>query len=336
MESRELVKRTLEFDFPQRVPRDLWILPWAVNHYRDSLEKLSANYPDDITAPRDFLKKKLDKTGNPHEIGVYVDEWGCVWQNKQAGVIGEVKEPILADWSHMDRLRIPVERLSVDREKVNAFCASTQQFVLSGVCQRPFERLQFLRGTENVMMDLAVESSEVMELLDRIHRFNLEELSVWAGTDVDGLFIMDDWGSQNALLISPDMWRKLFKPIYQQYIDLAHAHGKYIFMHSDGYIFDIIEDLIELGLDALNSQIFCMGLEKLSTAYRGRICFWGEIDRQHILPEARSEEVHQAVRQVCQNLYANGGVIAQCEFGPGAKPENVMAVFEAWDKIEIY
>ena len=71
-----------------------------------------------------------------------------------------------------------------------------------------------------------------------------------------GLMFMDDWGAQNDLLISPVRWRKLFKPLYKDYIDIVHHHDKKAFMHSDGNILRVLPDLIELGLDAINSQIF--------------------------------------------------------------------------------
>jgi hypothetical protein len=103
-------------------------------------------------------------------------------------------------------------------------------------------------------------------------------------------------------------------------------------MHSDGHIAAILPDLIELGLDAVNSQIFCMGLEALRP-FKGRICFWGEIDRQHLLAHATPAEVADAVRGVAATLYDRGGVIAQCEFGVGARPENVEAVFATWDQL---
>ncbi len=105
-----------------------------------------------------------------------------------------------------------------------------------------------------------------------------------------------------------------------------------MFMHSDGYIKDILPDLIELGLDAINCQIFCMDVADIGKKFKGKITFWGEIDRQHILPNANIDEVAQAVDLVQSSLYHHGGVIAQCEFGPGARPENVYMVFKAWDE----
>ncbi len=102
-------------------------------------------------------------------------------------------------------------------------------------------------------------------------------------------------------------------------------------MHSDGYILDILPDLIEIGLDAINAQIFCMGVKRLGERCKGKITFWGEIDRQYLLSYGTAEEVINAVKSVHEALYDNGGVIAQCEFGPGAKPENVYLVFETWN-----
>ena len=120
--------------------------------------------------------------------------------------------------------------------------------------------------------------------------------------------------------------------MYKDYIDIAKKNGKKIFMHSDGYIIDIIPDLIELGLDALNCQIFCMGAEN-PAKFKGKITFWGEIDRQHLLPYGSETDIENAVKSVYENLWQDGGCISQCEFGIGAKPENVMAVYRAWENI---
>ena len=92
-------------------------------------------------------------------------------------------------------------------------------------------------------------------------------------------------------------------------------------------------DLIELGLDAMNSQLFCMDIEEIGRRYAGKLTFWGEIDRQHLLPYATTDQIAQAVQRVKQALYHQGGVIAQCEFGAGANPDNVEMVFQAWEDL---
>lgn len=345
MNSRDLVKATLEFDSPKRIPRDIWILPWARTHHPEQVKQIENKFPNDIIkAPtscyKSVFKSVIDAyepNGAVYSIGTFIDPWGCIFQNRQSGMIGEVKEPLLKEWSAVDTVRIPEEFLDVDIDQVNAFCKQSDKFVLGppftgGDLPRPFERLQFIRQSQNLYLDLADQPEEFFVLLDRMHQFYINVLELWAQTEVDGFWFMDDWGSQNALLVSPDLWRKLFKPLYRDYIEIAHQHGKYMFFHSDGYIIDIFPDLIELGLDAINSQIFCMGVEKLGKQFCGQITFWGEIDRQYILPRGSSEEIVNAVKLVQDSLYQNGGVIAQCEFGAGSKPENVDLVFQTWDK----
>ena len=336
MTSRELVRSTLEFrNSDHRAPRDLWTLPWADIHHGEALKEIRRRFPNDYCGvPVIYKETSVVETGDPYAVGSYVDPWGCPFMNIQAGVIGEVKRPLVTDdeWEDTSRVVIPEHQLSFDIDQVNAACATSDHWITAGCCPRPFEQLQFIRGTENLYMDLADPAPGFFEFLEKMQDFYCRLMTKWAQTDVDCLTFMDDWGSQRSLLISPDMWRKYFKPLYQQYIDIAHSHGKKISMHSDGYTLDIIPDLIEMGLDALNTQIFCIGVDKLAP-FKGKITFWGEICRQHLLPYGTVEEIRNSVRQVYDTLWDNGGCVAQCEFGAGAKPENVAAVFETWDEL---
>ena len=335
MTSRELVYATLEFrSNGERVPRHMWTLPWATSRYPGTMAEMAERFPDDIVGAPNILKEPLKEIGDMYAVGQYVDPFGVTFENLQYGVIGEVKDPLIKDdeWADADKVRFPVEYLTLDTEAVNAFCRSTDKFVNMGVAVRPFERLQFLRGTENLFMDLADPCDEFLAFVEKLHKFYCEIVTIWArDTQIDAVTFMDDWGTQNSLLINPKTWVEIFKPMYKDYIDIAHKYGKKAFMHSDGNTLAIYPHLIELGLDAFNSQIFCIGVENLRQ-YAGKITFWGELDRQWILPTWTAEEVAGAVDQVYDTLWRNGGCIAQCEFGPGAKPENVIRCFERWNE----
>jgi hypothetical protein len=164
-----------------------------------------------------------------------------------------------------------------------------------------------------------------------LHAYYLEDIRGWCSSNVDGVMFMDDWGTQNTLLIRPQTWRELFKPLYQEYVNLIHAAGKFAFFHSDGHISAIYPDLIEIGVDAVNSQLFSMDIEALGRLYKGKITFWGEIDRQHILPFGSVDEVRAAVWRVRSALQdPAGGVIAQCEWGVDNPGKNIRAVYETW------
>ena len=332
---RELVYHCLEFRNPARAPRQLWALPWADQFHPDAVAGIEHEFPPDITPVGPEFRCAPQTEGDPYKIGRYVDEWGCVFTNLQDGVIGEVREPLVRDWqTDAQTVRFPRELLTFDRDAVNRECAGRDSFTIAGACPRPFEQLQFFRTTEQLYMDLAGPPAELLRFMRKLHAFYCELLEAWAATDVDALMFMDDWGSQRSLLISPQMWRELFKPMYRDYIQIAHAAGKKTFMHSDGHIVAIYPDLIEIGLDAVNSQLFCMGIDQLQP-FAGKITFWGEIDRQHLLPRGTTADIDQAVRQVYSHLWKNGGCIAQCEFGAGARPDNVRQVFQSWNDVSM-
>lgn len=336
MKSRELVYKTLEFENTTgQVPRQMWTLPWSEWNHGDTISRIHKDFPDDIVGAPCSYKEKTIEIGDPYRTGNCIDAWGCKITNIHEGIIGEVLTPLVEDddWEDVDKIHIPREWLSFDRDAVNAFCRNTDRFVTGGCCPRPFEQLQFIRKTENLYMDLMDIPENMKMFLKKMHSFYCELLEEWAKTEVDAINFMDDWGSQSALLINPGLWRELFKPMYQDYADIARRYHKKLFMHSDGNIQDILPDICEIGVDAINSQIFCMGLENLKPL-AGKITFWGEMDRQHLLVEGTTEDIDRAVQSVRDALWKQGGCIAQCEFGPGARPENVYEVFKAWSDKE--
>ncbi len=334
MTSKQLTINTLEFkNTDGRVPRQMWVLPWAEMFFPKKLKEIEDDFVWDLVgAPSKLAIKGISK-GDMYAIGEATDDWGCKFENIHEGVIGEVKDPLVKDdeWEDASNVHIPEEWLSFDIDAVNQFCKDNDKFVMCGCCPRPFEQLQFIRGTENLYMDLVYPPEKMLEFIAKMHDFYCRLLTKWAQTDVDALNFMDDWGSQQSLLINPKMWVEIFKPMYKDYIDIAHKHGKKIFMHSDGNTLQILPHLIELGLDAINTQIFCIGVENL-VQFKGQITFWGEIDRQHLIPNGSTEDIRNAVDSVYDSLWDNGGLIAQCEFGPGANPDNVHEIFSHWSK----
>ena len=353
MTSRERVTRAIAFTGPDRTPRDPWALPsvqssraaewtallrefpsdfstdtgafYGASRYHDGLRESSGGYP----GCWGFHTKRvpIDASGTR-----FMDSWGCTWEVSQPGTIGEVKQPRLADWRDLADYRVPWELLhDADFSSVGDQCAGTDLYVRAGTEVRPFERMQFLRGTENVLVDLAYGAPELLRLRGMLHEFYCAELEAWAATDVDGIAFMDDWGSQTALLISPEMWRELFLPLYRDYVQIIHAGGKHAFLHCDGNIAEIIPDLVGIGVDALNAQLFCMDIEEIGGRYAGRVCFWGEIDRQATLPFGSERDIRDAVRRVRRSVERpSGGAIAQCEWGMQDPARNVRAVYDEW------
>lgn len=198
MTSKERVLATLEFrNKTDRVPRQLWTLPWAHDHYPEMLKQLERDFEWDFAEPDAILKETPKTKGNAYALGEYVDEWGCIFTNLQKGVIGEVKHPIVEeeDWSDAGNVHIPEELLTFDQDQVNHSCEKKQdKFLFGNCCPRPFEQLQFIRGTANLYMDLMDPPEGLLEFMKRMHDYYCRLMTKWARTDVDALNMMDDWG----------------------------------------------------------------------------------------------------------------------------------------------
>lgn len=336
MTSRERVLNTLEFKNADRIPLDVWVLPAARMKYGRELEELQRKYEVDITS----VTGPFDHGFTPayYEVGTFTDPWGSEWSNIQAGIIGEVKKPVFADYDALEGYASPKQAFlrewAENKAAVAANIAEARtagKFVIGGWVSL-FERLQYLRGTEDLYCDLALGEPEMFQMIDIVMDFMRDYVDAWLKMDIDAMAFGDDWGTQISLLVDPEAWRKVFKPLYSELIGKMKAAGKKVFFHSDGYIFELYPDFIEMGVDAVNSQLWCMGVEKVAEKFAGKITFWGEISRQNILPNGTAQEVTDAARTMINRLWVNGGgLIGQSELNRDVPLANIDALYRAWN-----
>ena len=194
-----------------------------------------------------------------------------------------------------------------------------------------FERLQFLRGYENLMMDFMEKPKEIYELMDMLLDYMLRGTRLVLLLEPDCVAYSDDWGTQVQLIINPREWRHFFKPRYKKLFDMVRAAGAYTHFHSDGMIMEIIPDFMEIGLNILNPQFSCMDLEKLAALTRKRLVILSDIDRQHFLPFGKPAEVRDYTRRVVKTFDAkNGGFIGRGEIAKDVPIENADAMYAAF------
>lgn len=193
-----------------------------------------------------------------------------------------------------------------------------------------FEQMQQLVGFENLLVALTLQTPEVYRLRDDLLKFNLAWLDKWLENDYQGLHFADDWGSQDNLLIPPDLWRSFFKPVYREMFSKVKNHGLDVWFHSDGNILEIMPDIIELGVDVINCQASVMDINELKR-YAGEIAFRTDIDRQKVLPFVSPHEVKEYVSGLFHNLGTpDGGIIACGEISEDVPLENIKAMYEAF------
>jgi hypothetical protein len=332
MTSRELVVKTLNHEAIPRVPRDLWIPAGDDASRGDELSEINVRYPSDVVTPGVAAAHDKRPAGKQGKAGDHADPWGCVWRAGSEGGPPELKHSPLAEEGKIASYRPPAELLDHGRfAKANRICPTTSRFVLAWSEVRPFDRLRRLRGSEAAIMDLASDGSPTRGLLAMLHDFACKEIELWARTEVDGVAFRDDWGTADGLLISPEMWRELFRPLYRDYCAILHARDKFVFFHGDGAILDVFGDLVKVGVDAIHCQLHLMNVNRLAKRYRGRVTFWGGMDQQRLQNPGTAEEFRQAMLEIRRALdYGSGGVIAQCQWDPGVRLQTVAAFFEQW------
>ncbi|MFC2145139.1 uroporphyrinogen decarboxylase family protein, partial [Actinomycetota bacterium] len=199
-----------------------------------------------------------------------------------------------------------------------------------------FDIARFQRGTENFLIDLVVEPKKAEVLLNKANELAIqffENAIKKIKGQVDGIYCGDDFGTQNGLLISPEMWRKYIKPKYKELVSIIKSHGLKYCHHSCGGIRQIIPDMIEIGFDILNPiQPLAAGMnpEEIGKEYGKDIAFYGGIDEQRTLPNGSPDDVKNEVMHRIQTLGANDGYIVAPShaFQPDTPIENILALYE--------
>ncbi|MCD6284978.1 MAG: hypothetical protein J7M39_03575 [Anaerolineae bacterium] len=198
-----------------------------------------------------------------------------------------------------------------------------------------------LRGIEQAFVDFALNHDIVLYCMEQLYGMHYEKArrGFEAGCGrIDIGTVYNDLGSQLDLLCSPTTVRKRFVPGIRQLAELAHAHGAFMFLHSDGAIRKAIPDLIEAGVDILNPiQWRCAGMERqrLKRDFGKRLVFHGSVDNQQTLAYGTVEDVRQEVRTNIEVLGKDGGdIVAPCHaLQAVSPPENVVAIYEAGHEV---
>lgn len=229
------------------------------------------------------------------------------------------------EWFDFNNINKQIEEF----EEVNEYW-----IILSGASS--FEMAWYMRGMEQFLMDLIVNPDIAKKIMEKIYNFSISRIieSINATKDrIDMIWFCDDVASQNGMFMSLDTWRKMIKPWAKKYYSLSHDYGKKTLYHCCGSMETIIEDLIEIGLDALHPiQFSARGFpqpEVLKERYGSRLCFNGGIDVQTVLPFFSVEEIKKETERLIRILGKDGGYIIQASHNiqPDTPLENIMAMY---------
>lgn len=308
--------RAITFDSPEWIPVVADIMPATWAKYRKALEEVVLAFPgvfgDYARGSKDF-----DAFDGTYQEGEHVDAWGCVWKNVSAGLDGVV-------------VRHPLPR----REDVHTFAPPQGHAGLPHGFM--FMRLYYLRGFEELMLDFAEEPPELQMLIDKVLAYNLCEVEYALREQPRILMFGDDLGNQDFLPIHPDKWNKYLKPCYARIFKKCKEAGTLVYLHSDGHIIEIIDSLIDCGVDVLNPQVGANGIDNLARVARGKLALHVDLDRQNF-PFWAPAQIDEHVHEVVEKLYLpQGGLLLHAEFEPDVSLDNIVSICEALEKYRGY
>jgi len=251
------------------------------------------------------------------------DEFGCIWKTVIDNSIGEVFGHPLKNLGDVDDFKLP------DPHAPGRFAAfemyrrlfAGDSFVLGMLENGLWERMHFLRGFNNILLEIATEQEKVGRLADRlVDEWYIPIIRRFARYGCHGVIFTDDWGMQDRPMISPKSWREIFKPRYRRMFEAAHDEGLKAMMHSCGHIRAFLPDLMDAGLDVLQKDdLWFMGLDELAEEFAGKLCFMGMLDIQRVMPGASDRKVFEETRHLIRALGRHdGGLIGMYYAQPSA------------------
>ena len=216
-------------------------------------------------------------------------------------------------------------------------------FIIGDLELTMFEMAWHMVGMEKFMSDLATGEPYVEVLLDKCKAFSIGIGRQLVALGVDGIWTGDDFGGQNGMLISPRLWRRVFKPRFAEVFGAMKAANPDVLVmyHCDGAVAPILDDLIEIGMDVFNPvqpNVPGHEPEALKSRFGGKLSFWGAIDQQYLLPKGTAEEIEQDVASKIRALGTGGGYMCSPAHIVQADtpPENVEAFIAAVKKYGTY
>jgi uroporphyrinogen decarboxylase len=331
MKPRDRVAAALDHLTPDRCPFQATFTPEFAARLRSDLRQDAGgtynphgggnSYELEVALGEDLLLTSVGWANSYYQDGdTYVDEWGVGWRavpyTTRFGP-GHYTEPSvhpLADRAALSAYRPPDPgRAELYVDSAAAIRDFGEDYWIVGVTVTTiFEAAWALRGLERLLMDFIEDPDLAEEILEIPYRYHLAAAEQLVRLGVDTIWLGDDIGQQNGLLMSPRHWRRFLKPRMAHMVATLKALNPRLTIayHTDGCVYAIIPELIEIGIDILNPvQPVAMDPAKLKREYGGELCFWGSIDEQHTLPFGSPDDVRREVRERIATLGAGGGLI---------------------------
>jgi hypothetical protein len=343
---RENYLRTARLEGGEWIPCSVGISSATWIAHREELEKVALRhplfFPGFKPGPRPAREPKPERPAERKST----DAWGCVWDHAWEGIQGQVVEHPLADWGALADYRPPDPMTegeggpaNWEKARESVARAAAEGRLTMGHLPHGFllMRLWYLRGFEALMGDLVEAPPELPRLIELVADYARGMVAQWLSMKVDAVFFPEDLGMQTASILSPALFRRWILPSYRELMGPCREAGCEVYLHSDGYIMELVDDLLGAGVTIINPQDLCNGIEALAAEVKGRACIALDVDRQTILPFGTRREIRELIREEVMKLGSpRGGLMLVAGIYPPTPPENVDALYCAMEEFRTY
>lgn len=336
MTGYEIIKGNINFTGPDRIGLRFDRIGGKGDVYRIFVLPPKSTWPEGA-------KYTVSKKARP--ISGQYDEWGCLWESDDASGsdMGQVKNIPIEDWEDMESYVFPDPKAEGRFEGLEEALAAAEEKGLYVQLNSPhclFERMHFLRGFEDTLMDCLIEPDEIEALAIKLADYQIgiiEEAYRLGKGRIHCYDTTDDWGSQTNMLVSPKVFREIFKPQYKRIFDKAHACGMDVRFHIDGKVNEILPDLIEVGANIINiHQPRLLGIDEVSAIARGRVCFEVAVDIQATMPTGDKSLIEAEAKELIEKWGTEKGGLIGVEYGYlnaiGTTKESMLCALESFEK----
>lgn len=328
--SRQRLLKAFAFDNPDKLPVIYHPSRAGLYVHGKKLLDLFNQYPPDNYVVFDRIPQPspdaFDKDGRYHEF--IVDDWSVKWEYKIFGIQGHPMRFPLENWGNLKDYKLP-PLPKIDRSQIANI---KQDYLLrSPVNVSLFEKLHALRPFEQVLMDIYTSDVNLMRFLDTLQKWYADVIAICLEAGFDYVVFGDDWGTQNGLIISPDLFRKVFKPRLARLIEQVHKAQKRVVYHACGKIEELFADLVEIGIDGLWHQIGLYDAAGFAQkAAEANVLLFLHMDRQQLIPHGSPQQIKETVKRYSEIHKAQGGgAVFYIEIENDAPFENVKALIES-------
>jgi len=346
---REKYLRVVDLNGCGWIPCRVGVSQSTWSKYREKLEDVLAAHPMLLPSFRKGMVN-FDAFGTRRRGNTIVDPWDCTWRFIYDGLQGQVIKHPIEQWSSLRTYSPPdpsagialegepeVVEWKAVRESVETLREASGVVSVSMPHGFFFQRLYYLRGFANLMRDFVIEPRELSALIEMVVQYNLGLLDRLLELRPDIVYFGDDLGTQDRMPLSEPKFRKFLFPGYARVFSRVRDAGARPYLHSDGHIMEVADDLIEAGVSVLNLQDCVNGVDNIAKRIKGRVCIDLDIDRQRIVPLGTPSTIRDHIRDVVMKLgSAKGGFMMISEINADVPLENVEAVCSAFEEFADY